>query len=356
MQRLASVLSKTGIAFAHARRVVTLGNAQTFQCSRAVSTSRVLYSADDIDSTSNNSSNKTAEELVPDNFFDHEEEATQEILDVIAAMAGSEKFDESSTNLISTGLESLTTNHNNINMNDILELKNRIESGEEGNVMSEQFDGAACDPTNDEFVDFTVPVEKINNRFMNSFLNTAATDLGDHLVPPGSNPYERLMQEQFLSTEDLNFTMPRNFVNNDGETREDNTSTFLENFTSKTSEEYPHGSNGDPGLPGFRHCSGKKQRRGQKGLLECHLIDLDNISPFNVNDLRRFLTADSEILPKTQTGLCAKCQRKVAKTIKHSRNLGLIAHIDEYVIRDQNPMNNSREFHKGASHISKTVL
>ena len=60
--------------------------------------------------------------------------------------------------------------------------------------------------------------------------------------------------------------------------------------------------------------------------------------------------------------MCAKCQRKVAKTIKRSRNIGLVPHIGEFVIRDSDPMREGKHFHQhvaGDDHdaiTSKTVV
>jgi ribosomal protein S18 len=95
-----------------------------------------------------------------------------------------------------------------------------------------------------------------------------------------------------------------------------------------------------------------------RGQLDCHLIDLDTLSPFDVMNLRRFISLDSEIMGRRATGLCAKCQRKVAKTIKHSRNLGFLAHIDEFVVKDQRP-HMEENFHGSVegeeAFVSKTV-
>jgi ribosomal protein S18 len=58
-------------------------------------------------------------------------------------------------------------------------------------------------------------------------------------------------------------------------------------------------------------CKGKLQRRGKEGKLECHKIDLDKLNHLDVLNLRKYLSEDSEILGRSATGLCAKCQRKV---------------------------------------------
>jgi ribosomal protein S18 len=65
-------------------------------------------------------------------------------------------------------------------------------------------------------------------------------------------------------------------------------------------------------LQGLRACPGKLQRRGIKPELRCHKIDLDAVNFVDVLRLKDFMSADGEIMPKKETGLCAKCQRKVS--------------------------------------------
>lgn len=40
--------------------------------------------------------------------------------------------------------------------------------------------------------------------------------------------------------------------------------------------------------------------------------------------LRRYVTEDGKIRPRRQTGVCAKHQRKLARTIKRARHLALL--------------------------------
>ena len=47
------------------------------------------------------------------------------------------------------------------------------------------------------------------------------------------------------------------------------------------------------------------------GVLRCHKLDLDALHYLDVVTLRKFLSQDSEILRRSQTGLCSKCQRQV---------------------------------------------
>ena len=57
------------------------------------------------------------------------------------------------------------------------------------------------------------------------------------------------------------------------------------------------------------------------------IVDLDEINYLDILTLRRFLSDDSEIMGGKHSGLCAKCQRKVAKTIKRARNYGIVPHL-----------------------------
>lgn len=60
-----------------------------------------------------------------------------------------------------------------------------------------------------------------------------------------------------------------------------------------------------------RACPGKLQKIGKRSILQCHKIDLEKLHYADILGLKRFLSEDCEILGRKQTGLCAKCQRKV---------------------------------------------
>ncbi len=70
--------------------------------------------------------------------------------------------------------------------------------------------------------------------------------------------------------------------------------------------------------------------------INSHKIDLDSLDKLDVVNLRRFLTEDGEILGKKSTGLCSKCQRKVAGAIKQARHIGVLPHLGQFVIFDKN--------------------
>lgn len=109
-------------------------------------------------------------------------------------------------------------------------------------------------------------------------------------------------------------------------------------------------------------CPGRRQRRGTNPVLKCHLIDLDTLHYTDTVTLNRFLAADSEILGKKLTGLCSKCQRKVANSIKRARNLGLLSHLGAYRVVDADPHRDAYEynFHRSPENVevkvSKTIL
>ncbi|KAJ1422437.1 ribosomal protein S18-domain-containing protein [Ochromonadaceae sp. CCMP2298] len=101
-------------------------------------------------------------------------------------------------------------------------------------------------------------------------------------------------------------------------------------------------------------------RHGANPELRCHLIDLDEVTYVDVLTLRKYLSDDAEIMGRKATNLCAKCQRKVAKTIKTARNFGLLPHLGEFVLRDARPSSKKKRFHDaspGGAHIdSMTIL
>lgn len=96
---------------------------------------------------------------------------------------------------------------------------------------------------------------------------------------------------------------------------------------------------------GLRACPGKLQRHGPTPVLRCHKIDLDAVNHMDVMTLRKYLSADAEIMSRRKTGLCAKCQRQVAKTIKRARHMSILPHIGDYEIQEVRPVLQREEFH-----------
>lgn len=106
---------------------------------------------------------------------------------------------------------------------------------------------------------------------------------------------------------------------------------------------------------GMRACGGKRQRRGLKGALKCHLIDLDALNFMDVQELRRFQTQHGEIARKSETGLCSKCQRTVAKHIKRARAIGFLPHQGSFGVRDINPVHHTFDDEPYHAVVSKST-
>jgi ribosomal protein S18 len=90
------------------------------------------------------------------------------------------------------------------------------------------------------------------------------------------------------------------------------------------------------------------------------IIIQDLLDHLDILTLKRFVSDDSEILGRKHTGLCARCQRKVAKTIKKSRNFGIMPHLGEFIIKDAVPVKRDQLVHDAVQNnnhvISKTIL
>jgi ribosomal protein S18 len=106
----------------------------------------------------------------------------------------------------------------------------------------------------------------------------------------------------------------------------DEESELMSNFLSVDDPESDYAADEQDARP----CPGKLQRKGKSGVLLCHKLDLDALTHLDVMTLRNYLTVDSEIMSRKKTGLCARCQRKVAKTIKRARNFGIVPHLGHY--------------------------
>ena len=49
----------------------------------------------------------------------------------------------------------------------------------------------------------------------------------------------------------------------------------------------------------------------------------------NADKLKKFLHENGKIRPRRQTGLCAKCQRRLAREVKRARHLALIPFVGD---------------------------
>lgn len=76
---------------------------------------------------------------------------------------------------------------------------------------------------------------------------------------------------------------------------------------------------------------GLRRSRKPKVAVAVGAFDLNDFK--NVDILRRFLSETGKILPRRRTGLNAQNQRKLARTIKRARMIGLLPFSDKLVRR-----------------------
>ena len=67
----------------------------------------------------------------------------------------------------------------------------------------------------------------------------------------------------------------------------------------------------------------KKKQKLVKGL-KCPFKGPSEISYRDVYKLKKFVTTRGRILPRLRTGVCTRCQRKLAKEIKMARYMALL--------------------------------
>ncbi|MER3481419.1 MAG: 30S ribosomal protein S18 [Meiothermus sp.] len=72
-------------------------------------------------------------------------------------------------------------------------------------------------------------------------------------------------------------------------------------------------------------------RRSRKPKVAAALGEFSLTDYKNVDVLKRFLSETGKILPRRRTGLNAQEQRKIARTIKRARMLGLLPFTDKLV-------------------------
>ncbi|MFC1780171.1 30S ribosomal protein S18 [Patescibacteria group bacterium] len=72
----------------------------------------------------------------------------------------------------------------------------------------------------------------------------------------------------------------------------------------------------------------KKKKKFKKKLVDKNLVcpfkNPGEIDYKDVYRLKRFITTRGRILARSRTGVCAKCQRKLAKEIKRARYMSLL--------------------------------
>ena len=268
----------------------------------------------------------------PEEFYDEEVEEDKEFMDMMSAVARG------------GGLGGLTTNKEKFSFDDMDEAGKSVETGP--NAIVEALKGAAKGNAEAATTEGGRQDDSDSASKQMMFDMLMHDDLAEHYGDIN------LSTNTLMPPEYMNYTVPWKKTN-----AWTPSSVPTSNFVRKTSKDsFVHDNHG------LRSCPGKRQRKGQSGELQCHVVDLEKVTPFNLLTLRRFISVDSEILGRKDTRLCAKCQRKVSKTIKRARNLGFLGHIDEYVIQDSAPLQRGKTYHKslaegkGAKSHSGTIM
>lgn len=286
-------------------------------------------------SDSKETTNKSAASQIPDDFFDDEVESEKEFLDIATSLT------------LKGGLHNLTSVKQPITWDEVegkgkefeftpnftnkmmkIPLHEQIQIAEEADAEAQREEDLDLDwdPKELEFV------EALTNQ-----------DFADHIEKYSPTPV---------------YIPPSEALNHSMETRykEEFEDPLMHKFIAETDPNRHRYDN-----QGSRHCPGKRQRQGPSSKLRCHLIVLEEVNHLDVLNLRRFMSEDGEILGKKLTGLCSKCQKKVAKTIKRARNYGLLPHLGGYVFSDVRPLHQEKHLHDPATvnitHVkSKTIL
>lgn len=73
----------------------------------------------------------------------------------------------------------------------------------------------------------------------------------------------------------------------------------------------------------------KKPYRQQKKKVCAFCVEKTEIDYKDYNKLRRYITEKGKILPRRQTGVCAKHQRELAVNIKRARQMALLPYVGD---------------------------
>eukprot|EP00981_Chlorochromonas_danica_P013660 scaffold6634_cov229-Ochromonas_danica.AAC.4 len=240
---------------------------------------------------------------VPDSFYDETLESEKEFLEI-------------ATTLSDGKLENVTNVKNSLTWEEIERARtqpvNILKSVGTGVGVHKQA-GETEDRIEDgASTENSTPLTLNEQAFLSTFLDSS---FSDHLEP--------------LLNDEVDFVpMPLLNSNMAWRKRTEFPNPLLRNFVADTDpDKYRYDEQGQ------RACPGKLQRKGKKGVLGCHKIDLDALHHLDIITLKNFLSEDGEILGRKTSGLCAKCQRKVAKTIKRARNFGILAHLGHYEVQ-----------------------
>ena len=259
--------------------------------------------------------NASAQGNPPDEFYDEDVESEKEFMDMISVVARGD----------GDGLGGLTTSRDTFSFDKVDELDNsNIPSGIV-ETMKEVARGNSEVPRGDVSTEAEgQAMGMVSDLLMNE-------DLAEHFGDINLN------SNALMPPEYMNYTVPWRKSSK----LSASSSVPSNNFVKRTTKEgFAHDSHG------MRSCPGKRQRKGKNADLQCHVIDLDKVNSLDLLTLRRFISVDSEILARKDTRLCAKCQRKVSKTVKRARNMGILGHIDEFVIQDSSPLQRGKTYHK----------
>jgi small subunit ribosomal protein S18 len=279
---------------------------------------------------------------VPDEFFEKDVESDKEFLDTV-------------TSLKEGGLENLSMTKSSITWDEIdVAIKSPFP-------IEDLFDFEDDDDDDDEtyslnndgeLTDLSPSASPSMGMAHDSILNQ---DVADHIAGFGTFYVPEEMLNPNLPWKKTDIASPSSRRKQD---QPETVKHLIEKFIPLTApEKFTHTKQG------LRHCPGHRQRRGKldRAKLECHLIDLQELTYLDVVGMRRYISDDSEILGRKITGLCAKCQRKVAKSIKRARNFGLMPHLGEFVLQDSRPLHQTGIFHDAVRDDelrlhSKTIL
>lgn len=294
---------------------------QKKSASKLFSLNTVSFCTDGRDTTNDSKDNL---EKVPLDFFDENVENEKEFLDVISALGKP------------GGLENLTSINEKMSWEKIDdEARGASTFVKDYKELSKTFK-SENDKPDDDNKSFYSELTKSESVITKSLLTE---DLSKHL--------DEIENTTYIPQEMINYTIP--WVTK--ETPED---PLVDRFIPKTSpEKFRFDKQGE------RHCTGGLQRRGKEGILRCHKIDMDDFHFMDVMTVRKYLSNDGEILGKKVTGLCSRCQRKVAKTIKRARHMGIVPHIGNYFIQDSRPLHQKEHLHDTVTKthlVSKTIL
>ena len=73
----------------------------------------------------------------------------------------------------------------------------------------------------------------------------------------------------------------------------------------------------------------KPYRQNKKKVCAFCVEKVEEIDYKDATKLRRYMTEKGKILPRRQTGVCAKHQRELAKAIKRARYMALLPYVGD---------------------------